>query len=519
MVVDPMLFNPIYSCQELRTCRVGSSGPQISPLEASLRRGKLKEHMAEHNDLALSEIHNRERELRQLSDAWDSHVPELITVWGRRRVGKSTLLAHFAREKRAIYLYGTRASEADILENLSLLMAESFGDERLREDPFRTWTGALNHFVRLSRTGRLLVILDEFQFMCEATPGLDTLVQRWWDENHRSTDVMLVVCSSAFSFVHELTGAAGALHGRRTGQLELAPFDYLDAARFFPHFAPEDRVRAYACLGGIPAYLRFWSPERTLEESVLRTMLSPGHVLFREAEELLRTEFHNEALYASILRAIAGGEHRPSDIARAVGRGGADDIFDHLKRLIDLHFVRREVPITEWGRSRTQRVLYKLADPYLRFWFRFVAPQQSAILLERGASLWREQIAPELDDFVARFAFEEICMQYLWRWLAAGETSVAFNHLGRWWDAESEIDLVGLNGNTAVLVGEAKWTARPVGPSDLTRLQAKAGKLPLHGSPLWVLASRSGFTDELRRRAAVGDVLLIEPADLYAIPA
>jgi AAA+ ATPase superfamily predicted ATPase len=241
--------------------------------------------------------------------------------------------------------------------------------------------------------------------------------------------------------------------------------------------------------------------------------------LFREAEELLRTEFHMESLYASILRAIASGEHRPSDIARAVGKASADDVSNHLKRLIELRFVRREVPITEWNRTRTRHVLYKLADPYLRFWFTYVAPNQSSIVLERGATVWRNTVAPTLDEFVARTTVEEVAMQYLWRRLAAETLPVSFSQLGRWWDNEDEIDIVGLHANDPVLVGEVKWTSAPVDIHELTRLQAKASKLNIRRAPLWVLASRSGFTPDLRRRAQVGDVLLIEPDDLYAFPA
>ncbi|MGH2371339.1 MAG: AAA family ATPase [Chloroflexota bacterium] len=145
--------------------------------------------------------------------------------------------------------------------------------------------------------------------------------------------------------------------------MAVQPFDYFDAAYFLPHLTPDDRVRAYACFSGVPAYLRHWQPGHDLRANVQQTLLAPGHFLFREGEELLRTEFHQEALYASILRAVANGEERPSDIARAVGRHSASEIFDHLRRLQDLQFLRREVPITEWDHTRTQRVLYRLADP------------------------------------------------------------------------------------------------------------------------------------------------------------
>lgn len=462
---------------------------------------------------------NREGELAQLEATWATLGAQLVTLWGRRRVGKSTLLARFAADKRAIYLYGTRMTERDILIGLALQAAATFDDPYLRAAPFPSWSAALDYLAARAAEARLLIVFDEFSYLCEVTPGLDTLVQRWWDTLQGPAQPMVVVASSAFSFMAGLTGARGPLHGRRTGQVEVLPFDYYHAAHFFPWLAPDDRLRAYACFGGIPAYLRHWQPTDDLATTVQRTLLHPGHVLFREAEELLRTEFHQEAVYVSILRAVANGQHRPSDIARAVGRDSADDIFDHLRRLQELHMLRREVPVTELGRPRTQRVLYRLADPYLRCWFHFVSPFQALIQLGRGATLWQGDIAPALDAFVARTTWEEVCAQYLWRLVAADRLPIRMAQLGRWWDNADEVDLVGLWRDRAVLVGECKWTNAPVGEGVLADLQRKASKLPLADAPRWLLASRTGFTAGLRRAAAArDDLLLVEPPDLFAQP-
>ncbi|MBI2910050.1 MAG: ATP-binding protein [Chloroflexi bacterium] len=467
------------------------------------------------NGLATQPFFDRERELALLDGAWSAPGAQLVTLWGRRRVGKSTLLSRFASGKRSIYLYGTRMAERDVLDSLALQIARAFGDDYLRSAPFPNWEAALDYLGRLAKTERLLAVFDEFPYLCQVTAGLDTLVQQWWDRIHSSSDLMLVLAGSGFSFMEGLTGVRGALHGRRTAQVEVHPFDYFDAARFFSELAPADRVRAYACFGGMPAYLRFWDAQLGLQENVLRTLLAPGHVLFQEGEELLRTEFHQEALYASILRAVAKGEERPSDIARAVGHHSADEIFDHLRRLQELHFLRREVPVTEWERPRTQRVLYRLSDPYLRFWFQYVSPFQSFLQLGKACDLWERDIEPALDDFVARTAWEEVTIQFLWRRLAADRLGARFARIGRWWDGKDEIDVVGLWHNQVTVVGECKWTSSPMTEGTLATLEQKATKLPLVQDPLWVLASRSGFDRRLKQRAVRGDLLLVEPQTLF----
>ena len=459
---------------------------------------------------------NRERELRQLHRAWESGRPELITIWGRRRVGKSALLSQFATGKRAIYVYGTRISERDLLANLSTQMARVLDISALEYVTLPDWDAAFQVLTQESRRERLLVIFDEFPYLCDVTPGLDTLVQRWWDAIHQSENIMVVIAGSTFSAMRGLTGLTGALHGRRTGQLDVEPFDYYDAAHFFSHLTPIDRVRAYACFGGIPAYLQYVRDEWSLAKAVRETILTPGHFLYREGEDLLRTEFHQETLYASILRSIASGEERPSDIARDIGRGAANEIFDHLLRLQELHFIRREVPVTEMFRPRSQRVLYRLDDPYLRFWFRYVSRLQAFLQVGDIEAVWNRDIEPTLDEFVARTTWETVCIQHLWRRIASRSIEPRFQQLGRWWDNQTEIDLVGTWDSRVTLVGECKWTRHPVGLDVLDELQRKASKLTLDEQPLWVLASRSGFDPSVRQRAEKGDLLLIEPDGLFS---
>ena len=173
------------------------------------------------------------------------------------------------------------------------------------------------------------------------------------------------------------------------------------------------------------------------------------------------------------------------------------------------------MPITERHRLRSQKVLYKLNDPYLRFWNRFVSPDQSSIQLGYAEEVWATRVAPRVDEFVARTTWEELCTRHVQRTATLHNSHIRFNDIGRWWDAQDEIDIVGVRDNTVTLVGECKWSVQPVDERVLPALQTKARKLNLSGEPLWVLAGRSGFTYELRQRAEAGDVLLITPEDLY----
>ena len=198
-----------------------------------------------------------------------------------------------------------------------------------------------------------------------------------------------------------------------------------------------------------------------------------------------------------------------------MGRHSANEVFDHLQRLMELRFVRREVPVTEAEQPRGQRVLYRLADPYLRFWYRFVSPFQSLLQLGQGAAVWDLEIQPALQEFVARTTWEEVCAQHLWHRIGAQALPAQVARLGRWWDSRDEVNLVGMWGGKVTLVGECKWTAAPMDEGALMALQVKAQKLPLDAAPLWVLASRSGFTPPVQRRAQGENMLLLHPSGLF----
>jgi hypothetical protein len=461
-----------------------------------------------------SDFYDRKVELSALERLWSGHGGQLVTLWGRRRIGKSRLLARFARDKRAIYLYGLRRSEADILRDLSVEAARVLGDPYLARAPFPDWSAALDRLTQATETERLLVVLDEFPYLNDSTPGLDTIVQRWWDRDGAKADLMLVIAGSSFSLMNELTGVRGALHGRRTAQLEVGAFDFVDAAAFYPHLQSVDRIRAYACLGGVPAYLQFWEPDQSIEQHLRSTVLRPDHVLFREPEMLLQTEFHQESTYSSILRAIAAGAHRPSEIALAVGKHSAADIFDHLERLRDLHIVARQVPITEQHQARQHRPHYVLADPFLRFWFRFVAPFQSLIQLGGGDQVWTREIAPALDEWVGRTTWEDVIIQAIWRLVQNSSISTPIGTVGRYWDKDTEIDVLGMWNDQVTLIGECKWTNDPLDERILFDLRRKSAKLKLSPDATVVLASRSGFTDGVRRRAETEPLVLLDPSTL-----
>ena len=295
-------------------------------------------------------------------------------------------------------------------------------------------------------------------------------------------------------------GYQAPLYGRRTGQYLLEPLQFKDVRLFYPSYPLEDQVRAYAIYGGTPAYLHTIQSHQSLNGNILDGILTRGSFLYDEVRFVLQQELREPRNYFAILQAIAGGKTRLNEIKLATGIDGATAYLDTLQQL---HLVERLVPVTETQPQKSRRGIYRLKDPYLRFWFRYVHPNRSQ--LERGAAqtILENQVLPEIDHF-ASLTFEEICLQFFWQAGLSGKLPFVPTNIGNWWNAHEEIDLIILGENDAILV-ECKWTSKPVGTDILVELERKAllAKPELEDRRIrYALCSRSGFTAQLMEDAS-----------------
>jgi AAA+ ATPase superfamily predicted ATPase len=439
---------------------------------------------------------NRVSELALLENHYNSKQAELFVLYGRRRVGKTELLAHFCEGKPNVFFVADQVSEQVLRENFSAVINEAIFGPGQPSAVYNTWDDVFNMLARQTESKRLIVVIDEFPYLVGAYPPLASILQRIWDRSLKKSQIMLILNGSYIGMMEEtVLGYQAPLYGRRTARYLLEPLNFRDAQAFFSNYSAEDRMRAYAVYGGTPAYLRIIRPENTLETNILDSILDRGALLYDEVSFLLQQELREPRNYFAVLQAIASGHTRQNEIKQATG---LENITPYLETLQQLRLVERSVPVTESQPHKSRRGLYRLKDNYLRFWFRFVLPYRSQ--LEQGAKeiVFDSAIRPELDHF-ASTVFEQVCEQYFWEKGLQGKLPFEPRRIGGWWKANREVDLVIL-GEVHVMLVECKWSSHPVGIDILRDLEAKASEVMREAKlekSVYALCSRSGFTNQL----------------------
>jgi len=475
---------------------------------------------------------NRRFELDALESRWGAGR-QVALLWGRRRVGKSTLLQHFAAGKPAIFHQAVKGTETEQLVGLTDAIRDYRPSAVLAAAPLANWRAAIAYLLELARDAKreghpLLVVLDEFPYFVASTPDLPSLFQAALEDVKREDLPLYLVLAGSQISLFEQHVLHGPLFSRRTWGQQLAPLSYRDAGLFFPAWTPADRLRTWAILGGVPYYLEQFDPEQTLAWNIEHRILQKGDVLYSEAELFVAEELPTDAAsYLSVIAAVAGGATRQSEIASRSGLESSA-IPAYLSQLRRLHVVEHMRP---HGAPDTSRAgIWQLSDGYIRFWFRFVRGNATDLEARRTEKVLKERVLPALDQFVSQPAFADACREHVRASLGRDPDYPGAGEVGAWWGQvpderhpetrrtrRGEIEVVAYDGKTLVLAAEAKWHDGGVDTDALDQLEGTVRFVPGYGpGTKLAIYTRDGFTERLRARAAARRVLLRTVADLYA---
>lgn len=458
----------------------------------------------------------RKRELAELERLYAERRFQLFILYGRRRVGKTTLLQEFCAGKEAIFFSAELSTEK---LNLDKVSEQIYRHDGASDRPaFTAWRQVFHYLAERYREKRLVFVIDEFPYLAEGHTALLSELQHTIDHELQHTQLFLILCGSYVGFMEkEVLGSKSPLFGRRTAQLQLKPFDYRESLLFLDGFTPEEQLELYGALGGTAMYLRYVRPEKSVQENLCDLFLRPASYLYEEPIFLLKEEVRQPSMYNAVIEAIAGGASRASEIATKTGEA-QPKCLKYIQTLIHLGILYKEVPFGEKETSR--RTLYGISDFLFRFWYRYVVTNR--MLIESGAQeiLWKRRIAPDYPRYMGA-VFERVCQQFLLHENAVGRLPLLMTAIGRWWGTDpathqqEEIDLVA-SDDQKYLFGECKWRNEPTDLDTLRRLEYRANLFrKQRDASYYALFSKSGFTDRVRAEAAQRDDLLLY--DLSAI--
>ena len=457
----------------------------------------------------------RTEELHFLNRCYEKPSGQLMVLYGRRRIGKTELLREFCLDKPHVFYSCYECTDREQLTAFSSRIIKGNPLEQYIS-VFESWESAFRSFSTDQPTRKKLLIIDEFPYMVNGNSAIPSILQNLWDEIMKDKNIMVILCGSSVSFMEkEVLGEKNPLFGRATGVLKLDELTVMDCFKFFPEYSNEDRLLAYAVLGGVPHYLKQFENSLSLDNNIMQNILMRGSVLYNEVEFLMKQELRETQIYNTIIRAIALGNTKLNDIYQKTQIDKAK-ISVYIKTLIELGVVEKELPVAGGIKeaANVQRGLYNIKDNYFRFWYRFVFPSLPELETGDTEGVYHTTIKPHLYDFTSK-AFEKSCISYLRVLNRQGMLPFRFTQIGRWWHKDVEIDIVTIGPKGEIIFGECKWQKRQMGIGDLLILKEKAIRFNSERS-FYYLFSKGGFTDELRTIAmASKDVRLFEPEDVF----
>lgn len=463
---------------------------------------------------------DRERELQTLEREYARKEASFVVAYGRRRVGKTELISRFIQDKRALYYLATEEPELQNLESFQALAADFLGNDLMRSAYISRWEDIFREIARScdATHERTVIVIDEFQYLGKANPAYPSIFQRIWDTMLKDANVMLVLCGSLISLMKDqVLSEESPLYGRRTAQIRMGQIPFSHYREFLPGRSTRELVERYAVTGGVPKYIELFEDQDDVFAAISANVLDRNGFLYDEPNFLLSREVPDVGTYFALIRAIAGGAHRPSEISRVFGMKQTS-LNKYLKTLIDLDVLEREVPVTESSPDKSKKGLYNIKDNFLQFWFKFVLPNLSYLETGRTAAVER-RIREHFVDNHAAFVYEGVCRERLWEMADSGVLDFVPERVGCWWSGSDEIDVVGLStAEKRAIWGECKFWKNPVGINVLRDLEAKAARVPWERdgrTDTFALFSVSGFTEGLRELAeARDDVLLVDDSRL-----
>ena len=450
----------------------------------------------------------RKRELESLEKVYKKNGFGMTVVYGRRRIGKSTLIAEFIKNKKAIFYTASKVGAERNLELFSKQVLDVLNPD-YRNLTFSSLESVLDIITGKiqNKKKKLILVIDELPYWAEKDEALLSILQKYIDTKWLDKNLMLILCGSALSFMeNKVLSEKSAVFGRRDSQIKLEAFNYKDSALFVKDYSLEEKAICYGVTGGVAKYLAMFNSSENLDDNIKRLFFNPDGYLFDETKNLLTQEFSDISIVNNIIEQIAYGENALNNIALKI-KEKENTILYSLEKLIDVGLVKKNKCITdEKNRKKTQ---YVLKDHMFKFWYQFIPKAISVIEMGQGNLYYDKIVKRQLHSFMGS-VFEDMCRYYTLEQGILGKFESFITEVGTWWGMEqlpdgsgkchqqsADIDIVGISAiDKSAVIGECKFKNEKI-DKEIYETLIRRSKLisQKYKVSKYLLFSLSGYTD------------------------
>lgn len=447
----------------------------------------------------------REKEILDLEKEY-ARDGGFVVIYGRRRIGKTTLIKQFIKSKTAFYFLATKEVESQSMKRFAGVIARTTGNSVMQKAAFSDWLDLFQVVADYKPNEKKVLVIDEFPYLVKVNDSFPSILQNAWDEILNDSNVMLILCGSLISMMkkHALSYES-PLYGRRTAQMRIAPLPFTTVYEN-QKLSFEEAAEQYSITGGVPKYMEFFSDGQPLYEQIKENVLSKNGFLYEEPNFMLTDEVQVPTNYFSIIKVIADGNHKLGTIAGILGLE-TSALTPYLKTLSELGFIEKQVPVTERNAEKTRKGLYFISDNFLRFWFRYVYPYKGELELD-NTQISLDELDKDFKEKFVAFAYEDICKEIFARLCSDKAIDFTPSKIGSYWlndkSGNTQIDVMAVDTvNKRLFAGECKYHNQPIDADVYFELVKKVDnsseiKSAFKGyTVIYGVFSKSGFTSRM----------------------
>ena len=461
----------------------------------------------------------RHKELADLEQQYNNKH-SLVVLYGRRRIGKTTLIKEFIKNKPTLYYLATEESERQSMKRFAATLAEFTKQDFISKANFDDWIELFRLFANTPCEDTKILVIDEFQYLVNTNHAFTSVFQKAWDEFLSKQNIMVIICGSYINMMtRQVLAINSPLYGRRTLQIRLSPLSFLDIRNHYKEKTFAQAVELYSVVGGVPKYLELFDNNASLADNIANIILNKNGFLYEEPAFLLNKEVKEPVNYYSIMKVIAQNNHQVSKISAALATE-SNKLSPYLETLQSLYLLEKKVPVTEKNPEKSRKGLYFIKDLFIRFWFKFIFPYKGELELDNTEFVLNKLNANFIDSHVA-FVYEEVCQSIFAHLCKSKQIDFVPTRIGAYWTRNSEIDLVAVDeSNRRIFAAECKYYSenKPVDINVYAKLTKKCNTSDFDGyTIIYGIFSKSGFTQHLKDTAKENHHLILINEDTIEV--